>query len=315
MRRRPEHFYLLPALARKFSCDKSDVIVAVDILRRSGYDIRADKNGAYAFFAAPDKLLASELTYRLRTSFVGKKVYAYKSVQSTNSIACQLAEVGAPEGTIVIAESQSRGRGRLGRQWFSAPELGAYVSIILYPKIDAAAAPGLSLMTGVALAEVIASLDTMAVHIKWPNDCLINGRKTAGILTEVATEGGKVKYAVIGIGININHRRRDFPQDVSSGATSLRAEMKEPLRRVEFLQKFLGAFEKEYNRFRKQGLKASHKRLIRFSNLIGRAVALDARKRTITGTAVDIDPNGNLVVDTPDGLESFAAGEVTIVKR
>ena len=315
IRRRPNRFHSVEALARAHRCEKSDIVFVVDLLRQSGYEISADRTGAYAFVAAPDLLLAAEITHQLKTTMIGKTVYAYKSVQSTNAVATQLAQVGAPEGTIVVAESQTQGRGRLGRRWFSLPQAGIYLSFILYPAIDPTKAPGLSVMTALALADTIAAYDSMDIQIKWPNDCLINGRKAAGILTELSAEVGRVHYVIIGVGINVNHHRRDFPPEIARTATSLRAEMKESVHRIEFLQRFLIAFEHDYHRFQKSGLKPLRKRILHYAALIGKRVSLHMRGRTVIGTAVDIDDDGNLILDTPQGLHPFNAGEVTILKK
>ncbi|MDD4052744.1 MAG: hypothetical protein PHR28_12710, partial [candidate division Zixibacteria bacterium] len=159
IRLRPGRFFPVEQMAKKFRCQKSDVVFVVDLLRQTGYDIRADRTGGYAFISSPDLLLAAEITSGLKTAFVGKTVYAYKSVQSTNSVAAQLADVKAPEGTIVVAESQTHGRGRLGRIWFSKEQAGIYLSIILYPDIDPVKAPGLSILTALSLADTIAAYD------------------------------------------------------------------------------------------------------------------------------------------------------------
>jgi BirA family biotin operon repressor/biotin-[acetyl-CoA-carboxylase] ligase len=315
LRRRPGRFSPVEQLAKKFRCQKSDIVFVIDLLRQTGYDIRADRSGGYAFISSPDLLLAAEIAHGLKTAFVGKTIYAYKSVQSTNGVAAQLAAVKAPDGSIVVAESQTHGRGRLGRNWFSKEQVGIYLSIILYPDIDPVKAPGLSVLTALALADTIAEYDALEVQIKWPNDCLVNSRKVAGILTELSAEVGRVHYVVIGVGINVNHHRRDFPPDIASSATSLRVEFKELIRRVEFLQKFLVAFEKDYRRFLKGGLGPLRKRIIKYSFLLGKKVSLDQRGKTVIGTAVDIDDNGNLVLDTPEGLRPFNSGEVTVVKK
>jgi BirA family biotin operon repressor/biotin-[acetyl-CoA-carboxylase] ligase len=315
MRRRPMRFFSLNELAKRHHCEKSDIIVAVELLRQSGYEIKADRRGRYAFVAAPDLLLAAEISHGLKTAVIGRTIYAYQSVQSTNSIAAQLADVKAPEGSIVVAESQTKGRGRLGRIWHSPDRVGIYLSIILYPRIDPAMAPGLSVMTAQSLAETIADYDAVDVRVKWPNDCLINGRKVAGILTELSAEVGRVRYVIVGIGINVNHRRRDFPPDIARFATSLRAELKETMPRVEFLQRFLRHFENDYRRFQKAGLKPLRKRIIRYSSLIGRKVRLDMKDRIILGTAVDIDDRGRLVLDTPEGVRAYGAGEVTLLRK
>ncbi len=315
IRRRPSSHFAIDKLARKNRCEKSDIIFAVDLLRQAGYEIESDKEGRIRFVSAPDLLLAAEITNRLKTKVIGRKVYAYKSVQSTNTIASQLADAKAPEGSIVVAESQTKGRGRLGREWHSPVGTGIYLSIILYPKIDPVKAPGLSVMTAVSLAETIAAYKPKTVHIKWPNDCLVNGRKVAGILTELSAEIGHTNYVVVGVGINVNQRRRDFPKEISRRATSLRAELRQEIHRVEFLQKFLTNFEKDYRRFKKSGLKNLRKQFLQYSNLIGKKVNLDMSGNIISGRAIDIDQNGGLVMETPGGIQTFNAGEVTVMKK
>jgi BirA family transcriptional regulator, biotin operon repressor / biotin---[acetyl-CoA-carboxylase] ligase len=310
----PNRPFRLEDVAEEYDCEPSDVLFAIDSLRQAGYKIDADSKGVYKFISAPDFLLATEILHGLKTDFIGRRVYAYQSVQSTNIIATQLAEAKAPNGAVVVAELQTRGRGRLGRSWHSPEKKGIYLSIILYPDIDPPNAPGLSIMTAVSLAEVISGYVEKDVNIKWPNDCLIDGRKTAGILTELFAERGKTGYVIVGIGINVNHARKDFPAEIVKSATSIGREAKKTIRRVELLQKFLTQFEKDYRKFCKGGLKALQKKILTYSNLIGRQVRLDMSGRTISGTVTDIDDYGNLVLVTPAGPRRFNAGEVTVVK-
>jgi BirA family biotin operon repressor/biotin-[acetyl-CoA-carboxylase] ligase len=173
----------------------------------------------------------------------------------------------------------------------------------------------LSIMTAISLAETIAGYNPRAIHIKWPNDCLVNGRKVAGILTELSAEIGHVNHVVIGVGINVNHRRRDFPEIIAKTATSLKSELKKDIHRVEFLQKFLVNFEKDYRRFIKSGLRIHRRKILKYSNLIGHRVSLDRSGNIVSGRAVDIDNNGNLVLETSVGRRIFNAGEVTVLKK
>jgi len=314
IRRQPSRSFSLVQLARRHGCEKASVQAAVELLQCLGYGID-NADGIYTFLSAPDLLLSSEIKHGLKTSFIGKSIHTYESVQSTNTLAAHLAEAGAKEGTIVVAESQTRGRGRLGRTWFSMSGKGICLSIVLRPKIDPTKAPGLSIITALSLADTIMSYGKAHVAIKWPNDCLINGRKTAGILTELSTELRKINYVIVGIGININHRRSDFPSEIIKTATSLRAETKQDTRRVDFLQRFLTNFERDYRLFRKYGLKKLRPRIVNYSHLLGKKVKLETKGSQILGTALDIDDNGSLILDTDKGLCSFHAGEVTLVKE
>ncbi len=325
IRQRPRHFYNIARMAGKLKSTADQLVAAAGYLQEAGYRIKLQKKERLAFISAPDLLLAAEIKRGLKTRFIGKTVYSFRSVQSTNTIASRLADIHAvkgtlpagpvPEGTIVVSESQTRGRGRLGRRWHSPPGTGIYVSIILYPQIEPARAPGLSLMTAISLADTFHSLDQLQVRIKWPNDCLINGRKVAGILTELSAEIGDLHHVIVGVGINANQKRGEFPGAVAKTATSVRAELKKEISRVELLQKFLKNFENDYMLFRKSGLKPLRKRILACSSLIGQNIKLERRGITISGKATDIDEDGNLVLETDQGLQRFNSGEVTVAKR
>ncbi len=315
IRRRPGHTYSIGYILRQLKCNSKELALAVKLLRETGYKISHRKKGTVALSSTPDLLLSAEIAGGLSTRILGRHIHAYKTVQSTNIIAGQLAGAETPEGTIVVAEAQTKGRGRLGRTWFSREERGIYLSMVVYPKIEPMHAPGLSLLTAISLAETIASLDDLTVKIKWPNDCLVNGKKVAGILTEVASDIDHIHHAVIGVGINVNHQRKDFPEDIRKTATSLRIETKEIIHRVKFLQLFLKNFERDYLKFRRQGLKSIKKRIMIYSHIIGKEISLDRKGQIFTGIAVDIDDSGGLVVDTGVGKQIFNAGEVTVVKK
>jgi BirA family biotin operon repressor/biotin-[acetyl-CoA-carboxylase] ligase len=303
---------LSPAkLAKMLKCFPEDIIKAILILRSWGYIIKADKTGQYKYISAPDSYLAAEIGFGLKTKFMGKKIYSYRTVQSTNTIASQLAAVGVPEGTLIIAENQTRGKGRLGRRWYSPEKVGLYCSLILYPKIHPSLAPGLSLVTAAALTETIASYDDIDVKIKWPNDVLISGLKVAGILTELSAEIDRIAHVVVGIGVNINQKRSDFPSELQTIASSIRIGYKEKINRVEFLRKFLSQFEKEYIAFKKSGLAEARKKVLKYSFLQGKEVKFKLGRKTMSGTVIDVDTTGRLVLDTPDGIIALNAGEVT----
>ncbi|MEE9442233.1 MAG: biotin--[acetyl-CoA-carboxylase] ligase [candidate division Zixibacteria bacterium] len=316
IRRRPDYFYTFAYLKRKLEIDEDLLAKAIALLRQTGYRIETRKDTHCAFKSAPDLLLRAEILHGLKTKKMGRNVHAFQSVQSTNIIARQMAETGAVEGTIVVAEEQTRGRGRLGRKWFSSNGKGIYLSIIIYPDIRPTMAPGLSIMTALALADTISDYGAPSVNIKWPNDCLINGRKTVGILTELSAEIGKVHYVIVGVGINVNQQREDFPEDIRKRATSVGAELKRKLSRVELLQNFLYQFEKDYRVYQKSGLKNLRKRIVKYSNLIGSFVSLGQKDEIISGIARDIDTEGRLILELPDGnRKAFNAGEVTVIKE
>ncbi len=185
----------------------------------------------------------------LQTDFIGQEIYIFTEVTSTNDVAKELAIKGAREGTIVIAETQSRGRGRLGRKWVS-PEGGMWFSIILRPKVDPEGALKLTLMTAAVVAKVISDTFRLKAEVKWPNDIVINGKKVCGILTEARTKGDMVDFVVIGVGLNANINLDSFPKHLGKSLTSLREELKEDINRKRFLCALLEELEQCYERAR-----------------------------------------------------------------
>jgi BirA family biotin operon repressor/biotin-[acetyl-CoA-carboxylase] ligase len=316
IRQKPRFFISLTALARSLKVKPPDIETAARVLASWGYRIRI-RSERVVFLGAPDSLIDTEIKHKLKTKYIGQYVHAYSSVKSTNDIADELAESGAPEGTLVTAEQQTGGRGRLGRSWHSEPGNGIYLSLILRPKLNSAKAPALSIVAAVALADAISTYLPRRVRIKWPNDVLIGRkrlRKTAGILTELSGEQKKINHVIIGVGINVNHGLDDFPDDIKPLATSLRRALRRKVRRVELLQKFLANLEKEYTAYLKRGLKKSHSKIRRYSSLIGHTIKLASGKHITEGKVVDIDADGCLVLEVDGTLQTVIAGEVTVVK-
>ena len=182
---------------------------------------------------------------KLQTDFIGQEIYHFTEVTSTNDVAKELAIKGAKEGTIVIAESQSCGKGRLGRKWVS-PEGGIWFSIILRPKVDPEDALKLTLMAAAVVAKVINDMFKLKAEIKWPNDIIIDGKKLCGILTEMTTKGGKVDFVVVGVGINGNINLDSFPKRLRKFLTSLKEELKEDIDRERLLCALLEELEQRY---------------------------------------------------------------------
>ncbi|MFH1686743.1 MAG: biotin--[acetyl-CoA-carboxylase] ligase [bacterium] len=265
--------------------------------------------------SCPDLLNDIEIPHYLTTQSIGRTVHAFQSVQSTNDLAIKLAEEGQPHGAIVVADRQTAGRGRHDRQWHSPAGLGVYVSIILRPNIPPTMAPPMSIVAALALAEVFDGYCPDQTQIKWPNDVLIMGRKAAGILTQLSADQDQVDHIIVGVGININHQESDFPQELSSLATSLRCATGKKHSRVRILAEFLHQLESEYIRYTKEGLAPSQGRLRRFSSLIGRRINLMSGHNRMEAEVLDIDTEGRLVIKTEDGTKAVTSGEVTIVKE
>ena len=313
IRRRPGHFFNASRLAGRFKTSEAEIKEALRSIQSWGYRLQSGAGGKVRFVAAPDKLTATEISYGLKTAFIGNVIHAYGKVKSTNDVARELAESGAAEGTIVTAEEQTRGRGRLGRHWHSPAASGIYVSIILRPRFSPEKAPGISIMSALALAQALEGYAPGRLKIKWPNDVLLAGKKVAGILTELSAERRKIDYLVVGVGINVNQKAADFPENIRASATSVRRAIKKKVPRVAFLQEMLHNFEKEYLRYRKTMLRQSHGKIRRYSSLLGHHVKLLSGGDVIQGRAVDIDQSGCLVLQEGDRQVSVSSGEITDV--
>jgi BirA family biotin operon repressor/biotin-[acetyl-CoA-carboxylase] ligase len=302
------------SLLKRFHIDDDALNSALKEITGWGYRVKKMR-GIVKYVEAPDFLTSTEIQFGLKSKRIGRAAHCYRSVKSTNDLAAQMAEQGAPEGTIVTAEQQTQGRGRLGRTWHSPEGSGIYLSIILRPRFTPDKAPGLSLMTALALADTLSSRCPGEVRIKWPNDVLLSGRKVAGILTELSAERGKINHVLVGVGVNVNQKADDFPDELRSIATSLRRITKKPTNRAELLREFLYRFEQEYAKYIKSGLQPSRKRLKNYSALLGYQVRLLSASQELEGKAVDIDPDGALVLEYGGSRFRISAGEVSVVKN
>jgi BirA family biotin operon repressor/biotin-[acetyl-CoA-carboxylase] ligase len=319
IRVKPHQPFSFSWLANQYKCGVEEVRQAIHHASAWGYEIDIKPDGWLLFVAAPDSLTATEIQHDLRTKWVGKSVLAYRSVKSTNDIAAEMANAGAPDGAVICAEQQTAGRGRLGRSWFSPIGTGIYVSTIFRPAFAPEYAPGMSIMTALALADAIVAISPAdarlkQVSIKWPNDILIGERKLAGILTELATEDKTISHVVIGVGINVNQADDDFPEEIEDIATSLRRELGRTVHRVTLLQTFLHNLERQYQKYLVHRLEKDHERIRGYSSLIGKDIVLQAGRVRMEGKVRDIDSEGRLVLETAKGVEPVIAGEVTVMK-
>lgn len=245
------------------------------------------------------------------TEWLGRSVHYFQTIDSTNTKACELALQGAGEGTVIIAEAQEKGRGRLGRSWFSPPFLNLYLSVILRPKIPAHQATLLTLMAAVATADAVEEISGLIPMIKWPNDIFLGGRKVAGLLNELHSGMDQVHFVILGIGVNLNMDAKLFPKEIREIATSLKEETGRAVSRKAFLQALLERLEAWYKIFSEEGpspiLKAWRDR----AQIYGKRVRVTSSGETVTGTAADIDSDGNLILMTEDGQRKrIVAGDV-----
>ena len=305
--------YQIEKLASRFKTTAQEIDTALNTIELWAYKLDRGKREVW-FVAPPDLITATEIAWQQKTKWLGKHIHAYQSVKSTNDLATALAESGADHGTIVTAEEQTQGRGRFARVWHSPSGKNIYMSTVLRPSFAPEQAPGMSIMTAVALAETIDHYCPDAVRIKWPNDVLIRGKKTAGILTELSAERGKISHVVIGVGINVNLTADEFPDELRVIATSIRRASRKKVDRVPLLQMFLQRLEKRYEQYHRDGLKPMHKLVREYSSLIGHEVTLSSGRKQTTGVALDIDQNGSLILETADGTIAVTSGEVTVAK-
>lgn len=307
-------------LCERFGVSRTAVWKAAARLKEEGYEIESVSNRGYRLKALPDVVTEAEIGSRLKTRVMGRNCVCFDSADSTNVQAKRLAEEGAPHGTLVCAETQTAGRGRRGRAWSSPPGAAVYMSLLLRPKVRPEHASMLTLVMGLAAAEACNELLSRAAAgkpsvpqtgLKWPNDLVLDGKKTAGILTEMSTEVDFIHYVVIGIGINVN--TEGFPEELPHAA-SLRQYAGKPLLRAELIALCMEYFEKYYDRFEKKedlgDLKEEYERLLVNK---GKQVRVLEPGREHTGTALGISSQGELLVELEDGsIEKVYAGEVSV---
>lgn len=300
-------------LAHELSVSRTAIWKHIRELREAGYMIESSTNLGYFLVGTPDSLTPAEIKAGLKTRVIGRNIQYFKETESTNLIAREIAS-SVEEGTVVIAESQTGGRGRLGRKWLS-PEGGIWLSIILKPKIQPQYAPRITLLAGVSVAKTIRSLGIPA-KIKWPNDVLINGKKVCGILTEIEAEMDMIDYCVVGIGIDANVDTESFPEEFRESSTSLKKEFGKDINRVEFVQKLLSEFDALYLKFQREDFSSILEEWRNMSATIGEYVKITTQTRMIYGEAIGVDNEGALILETGEGqLEKIVAGNCEHLRR
>jgi len=298
-------------ISRRLKVSRTAVWKRMRRLRTLGYEIKASTRSGYRLIRSPDLLTPSEIKPNLKTKCLGKTIHHFHTLDSTNSKAYQLALNGAEEGEVVIAESQEKGRGRLGRHWSSPPFLNLYLSAILRPKILPHQASLITLMAAVATADTIQKFSGLLPLIKWPNDILLRDRKVAGLLNEIHSEMDRIHFVILGIGVNLNMDGKMFPKEIRAVATSLKIEMGQAISRKVFLQSLLQELEKWYTIFMKEGsafiLKAWRDR----AHVKGRRVKVTSFGETWVGMAIDVDSDGALILETTGGKRKrVVAGDI-----
>ena len=301
-------------IAREIGVSRSTVWRWVERLRELGVRVKGQPHSGYFLEKVSDILTPDLVRKRLKGSLFGKRVYHFFRTDSTNRIAMELGYAGEPEGAVILAEEQTAGRGRAGRNWHSERGAGLYVTLLLRPKISPAQAPLLTMLAGLSAHSAVLAQTGLAPELKWPNDLLLNGKKLGGILTEMHAEPSTVRFVIVGLGVNVNQEK--FPAELSSAATSLLKETGRLHSRLEFLVKLLSQFDTDYNRFLREGAAYVVGRFELVSSFAtGRRVRVDTGIETYLGITDGLSSEGLLIVKKDGGASATViAGDVTEVR-
>jgi BirA family biotin operon repressor/biotin-[acetyl-CoA-carboxylase] ligase len=305
--RRHEGYVSGEELSSRLAISRQALWKHIQELKNEGYDIEAVPHLGYKLGSVPDRLYPSEIASGLRTKCIGKKIYYFEEVPSTMDSAMQLGLQVAAEGTLIVAEAQKAGRGRLGRHWLSPKHKGIYFSLILKPALAPSRAPIVTLLAAVSICEAIQQVTGLETKIKWPNDILLKNQKLGGILTELSAEMDAVRFVVIGVGINVNNHR----QGLIPTATSLREHAGGTVNRIRLLQEVLRRLELHYLHLGERGNQDILRAWKSFNVTLGRRVKISSQGYTLEGQAVDLDADGALLVRNDAGLtQRVTSGEL-----
>jgi BirA family biotin operon repressor/biotin-[acetyl-CoA-carboxylase] ligase len=302
--------------AEQLDISRAAVWARIEELRRVGYEIEAGPHFGYRLVSSPDALHADDLLARLgKTKVIGRDIQVFEQTTSTNDVIEKFARDGVKEGVVVFAESQTKGRGRLGRKWISPAYKGLWFSILLRPDLRPQEATQLTVASATALRRAIQSETGLSPEIKWPNDILIGGKKVAGILTELSAEVDRVKHIILGIGLDVNLDAGELPAELRKNATSLKIEAGETISRAELAVAILGELDFDYARICNGKFSAVADEWETHCATIGKSVTVQIGGRTIQGSAESLDDDGALLVRTEHGhLERIIGGDVTLEK-
>lgn len=303
-------------LSQKLGVSRAAIWARVEALRSLGYDIQAGPHLGYRLVSAPDVLHADDLALQLGpTRVIGRDIRVFQETTSTNDVVEKLARDGVREGAVVFAESQSKGRGRLGRRWISPLRKGLWFSVLLRPALRPDEATQLTVISAVAIRRALELQTGLKPEIKWPNDILIHGRKTAGVLTELSAELDRVRYVILGIGVDVSVAASDFPADLRKSATSLVAETRRPLSRAALAVGILRELDAEYERMSCGQFGAIADEWEKHCTTLGRQVVIRFGDRQVRGRAESLGEEGALLVRSEHGhLERIVGGDVTLEK-
>lgn len=303
-------------LSERLGISRAAIWARIEELRKLGYDIEASPHLGYRLLNDPDLLNADDLTARLsKTRVVGRDIRVFEQTTSTNDVVEKLARDGVKEGAVVFAESQTKGRGRLGRKWMSPGRKGLWFSVLLRPNLRPQETTQLTVVAATALWRAIHAQTGISPEIKWPNDILIHGKKVVGILTELSAEVDRVKHVILGIGVDVNQTAGDFPAELRKIATSLRIESGKTIPRAELATAILHELDDDYARIGSGKFAEVADEWEQRCTTIGQQVIVVVGDRKIRGRAEALGDDGALLVRTEHGhLERILGGDVTLEK-
>ncbi len=301
-------------LADQLGVTRAAVWKQIEVLRELGYEIKAFPRKGYLLCSKPDRLYPWEVGKGLNTQLVGKNMEYYDELPSTNLQAKEMLG-SLSEGTVILAESQTQGRGRLGRNWFSPPGIGIWMSLVLSPKLPPVELPKLTLVAAVALSRAIFEVLGVRPLVKWPNDLYLNGRKISGILTELVGEMGRLEYLILGVGINANQKLEDFPEELRDKAGSLAMICGKQIDRKVLLRRYLELMEEEYFRALQEGFAQALKYCRKYTFTLGRKVVVNGGVKTLSGTAVGIAEDGSLILEQNGKEFKVITGDVNLINK
>ncbi|OXS61162.1 biotin--[acetyl-CoA-carboxylase] ligase [Cohnella sp. CIP 111063] len=299
-------------ISRALNVSRTAVWKQVRKLEADGYRIEAVPRLGYRLTAKPSRLTLQELLPKLRTTSFGRRLTLLDVTDSTQNELRKLAEQGAAEGTLVIAEQQTSGRGRMGRSWVSPFGKGIWMSLLLRPPVPLPLTPQLTLLAAVALSRAISQqLPELDIGIKWPNDLLVGGKKISGILLESAAEDERLNYVVVGLGVSANLEAGDYPEELLDKAVSLKMASGETVNRSALIASVLEQFEQLYKLYLEQGFAPIRTLWEARSVTLGKRTELYTPQGKVVGVPLGLDEMGGLRVELEDGsLHTVYSAEV-----
>lgn len=304
------------AIANEFGLSRTAVWKYIKDFEKDGYEIGTVRKKGYYLISVPDLVNEANVKKHLQTEVYGHRIEYVESCPSTQLIAHDEAQKGAPDGTVVIAEEQTSGKGRLSRPWTSTAYKGIWMSIIMRPTLTLQQAPQMTLVAAVALTRAIEEVTAIQAQIKWPNDILIEGKKVTGILTELQADPDRIKAIIIGIGINVNQEQTDFPEDLLPIATSLKMVLGESVNRAKLIAKTLQYLEQFTQLYETHGFGPVKLLWEGYSNTVGKRIRAVMINETIEGVALGISEEGMLEVQLDDGtVRGIYSADIEIQKK